>query len=286
MQPSLDAAAVSVLEEGRQAYVAVASNRGPHVTPELYTWSDEALWFAAASTTVKAKVLRRDHMVAVVVPAGGRSVLIGGEVTTFDPRRPTGVLSRPRDMPAVARAMARYTARNASDLGAFVGDTARGRLGFHLPPVRVLYRVVPASVAVVENDALTGSWGAWPGADGDGEMTELPVGGESAVIAVPGPFALPGRWFPDEGRAYVPPQALALADLSGQFADHPFPASIVTDAYRAPGPAAKQGTLLRGDARLVAGTPGCLRFDPDRITEWDGIDMDTEEAPKPPSERG
>ena len=50
----------STLKEGRQAYVAVPSKQGPHVTPELYAWSDGRLWFAAAAGTVKSNVLKRE----------------------------------------------------------------------------------------------------------------------------------------------------------------------------------------------------------------------------------
>ena len=43
MSPVVPPVAVSVLQEGRQAYVAVRSRNGPHVTPELYAWSGDTL---------------------------------------------------------------------------------------------------------------------------------------------------------------------------------------------------------------------------------------------------
>lgn len=264
----------SVLEEGRQAYVAVASERGPHVTPELYAWSDDALWFAAASTTLKAKVLRRRPQVGVVVAINGRSALLGGDVALFDARRPASLLTQAKGLPDLARALTRFTVRNAADLGAFAGDTARGRLGSRLPSPRVVFRLVPRRVALVENDVLTSWWGDWPAIATDMAGTGIPTGGERAVVAVPGPLALPGRWFADEQLVHVPPSVLQLAGCDGEL-----PLGVVVDDYRAPGPAAKQGTLLRGGGRVVAGAPGFIAFDPDHLVQWDGVDITSLQDP-------
>ena len=79
---------VGTLNEGRQAYIAVPSKDGPHVTPELFAWTADRLWFASASTTLKSKVLAADGRAGVVVSAGGRDVLLTGGVTRFDIRQP------------------------------------------------------------------------------------------------------------------------------------------------------------------------------------------------------
>lgn len=259
----------SVVEEGRQAYVTVASRRGPHATPELYAWSGDALWFAAASTTLKAKVLRKRPEVGAVVAVNGRSVLLGGDVALFDARRPGTLLTGATGLPELLLALTRFTVRNAPDLGAFAGDTARGRLGFRLPPPRVVFRLTPRRMALVINDAVTGKWGDWPApaAVGDTAETTLPAGGAPAIVAVPGPLALPGRWFADEQRVHVSPAVLHLAGLNGEF-----PLGVVLDDYRAPGPAAKQGTLLRGSGRVVTGAPGFISVDLDHVVEWDGVE--------------
>jgi len=47
------------------------------------------------------------------------------------------------------------------------------------------------------------------------------------------------------------------------------PVAVVVDRYTAPGPAAKEGTLVRGTARRMDGT-GTLVVEPDRQIEWDG----------------
>ena len=259
---------LGVLGEGRQAYVAVASTRGPHVTPELYAWSGDRLWFAAASSTLKAKVLRRDPSLGAVVNVAGRSVILTGTVEVFDPRNPLAVLGRLPQLPGVARALTSFTTRNAADLLAFVGDTASGRLGHRLPPVRLLFALSPERIALVENDALVGHWG-WS-VRPDTEDDPVPVGGERAVAAFPGPVALPVRWFAERSRLHLARPLTGLLERSAVRGR--FPISVVVDDYTAPGPAAKRGALMRGEGRAIGGDLCEIEVEAERIVEWDGTE--------------
>jgi len=254
----------SVLREGRQAYIAVPSKDGPHVTPELYTWSDGRLWFASATTTLKAKVLDRERRGGALVTSAGRSVVLTGPVEAYDPRDVKGIASSLRSLPSLARASGSFVTRNASDLLAFVGDTARGRLGRKPPPLRVLFALDPDHAAGVENERLTGSWGGWrsPAVTAD---AAVPAGGAAAVLALPGPVPVPARWFDDEAEVFVAPDLLDMLELEDRV-----PIGLVTDEYHRPGPAAKVGTLLRGEARRSDRT-GILEVDAERIIEWDGV---------------
>lgn len=262
----------SALQEGRQGYLSVRSLRGPHVTPELYAWSGDALWFAFATSTVKAKVLARDPAAAAVVTLSGRSVLLRGDVELVDPRRPDRIARHLRQLPQIAAALGRYTVRNAPDLMAFVGDLGRARLGWRPPPLRVLAAFRPTATLLLEGDEVNSGSGAWAGAQRG--TVDPPIGGQPVVVGLPGPVATPGRWFDDEREVWVPPQVLALADL-----DEEVPVGVVVDEYVAPGPAAKQGTLLRGTARRAGpGRPGVLVVEPDRIVDWDGVET-TSTAP-------
>ena len=262
----------STLAGGRQAHVAAPSRRGPHVTPELYTWTGGALWFAAATTTVKAKVFDRDAAAAAAVRFDGRTVLFAGQVEVVDVRRPLGLITSPRRAVDLTRAVTRFAVRNAPDLVAFTGDAVTGKLGRRPSPARLLFRLDPDRAALVENDAVTGAWGAWSAPTADAP-TDVPAGGQPAMLALTGPVVLPGRWFPDEHRLHVAPALLALVGLADDGGG--FPVGVVVDDYRAPGPAAKQGTLLRGEGRLERET-GWIAVDPGRLVTWDGIETASE----------
>jgi hypothetical protein len=261
----------STLAEGRQAYVVIDAASGPHVTPELYTWHGGALWFAAASTTVKHRVLAEGVSAGALVTAGGRSVVVTGPVQRFDLRHPLDLARRPRDAVAALGGLATYTVRNAPDLLGFLTDTARLRLGLRIP-ARVLYRLRPDRIAAIEAGAITHRLGEWPGsgqrARGD-DPTAL--GGEPAVVAFDGPVATPGRWFDDDATVAVPPGVPALLGLRDSF-----DVAVVTDEYGAPGPAAKQGLMRRGRARRVRGRPGVFEVELDRQVTWDGVATESE----------
>lgn len=256
---------LSTLREGRQAHIAVPSRHGPHVTPELYTWSQGKLWFAVATTTLKAKVLDRHGHGGALVTASGRTIVLAGEVETYDPRDVKGVIRRLGRLPEVARASGSFVARNASDLLAFVGDTARGRLGRKPPPLRVVFALTPTRALCVENEVVAGAWGEWsvPSSQDD---DAVPGGGEAAVLGLPGPVPVPARWFEADSECFVAPGVLDVLQL-----DRSFPVGLVTDEYRQPGPAAKQGSLLRGQGALTD-RRGVVSIAIERVVEWDGVE--------------
>lgn len=255
---------VSALAEGRQAYVAVESAKGPHVTPELYAWSNGALWIAAASTTLKARVLAHRRYAAVVVRLAGRDVMMDGPVSIFDVRKPTEILFRLRHVPEAVAAGARFALRNAQDLVAFAGDAVTGKIGLRVPPVRILFALRPRRVLLIDGETVVGAWG-WDGeAMADGEL-EVPAGNERCVAAFPGPIAIPCRWFPEEQRIFIPPQLLALANPQLQS-----PIAFVVDDYRAPGPAAKWGRLHRGIGQAST-KPGYVDIISNEVVEWNGV---------------
>lgn len=238
----------AVLRAGREVHVAVVSERGPHVTPELYVWSGGRLWFWFAHTTLKARVLARSPEAAALVAAGDRAALLEGEVDLFDVRRPlTLVGGASRGLRALLATTA-YAVRNAEDLAAFALDLGAGRLRRRPPPTRVLASLTPRRATLT---------GPAPGAGT----------GEAVVVAFPGPAVAPGRWTVDDAQVRIDPVLLSWLGVARRT-----PIALVADQYVAPGPAAKVGTLLRGSAEAVDGAAaGVLAVDVRTSTAWDGV---------------
>ena len=234
----------SVLTEGRQAYLAIDTGQGPHVTPELYGLIDDHLGMWVATSTVKAKVLRRTRAVGVLVRTATGAVVIGGTGEVIDPLRPP--LSPGRLVDA-ARLTVNFTLRNAADLVAFGRDTLAGATGF--PPARrVLIVVRPERSSGIE-----------------GFANDVVVGLSSPA----GPLAVPGRWLGD-GRVELPATVEGLDDVVEG------PVAVTADEYVQPGPAAKRGVLLRGDGNLAHEDDRLiLTVHPTRRTEWDGVHTET-----------
>lgn len=256
----------SVLDEGRQAYVAVVSKDGPHVTPELYAVAGDDLWFLVAATTLKARVIGDNARVSALVRSGNRSVLLSGSATTYDVRNPSDIGRAVTDK-NVAKALTGFVLRNAGDLAGFGRDLLAGHLGRNVPPRRVLIRLRPTRAALLDGTALVARDGDWPGDVTNARPETLRGTADAAVgwLGPDGPVALPARL--DGQTAYVPLVATALAKLPAEA-----PACVVTDDYGRPGPAAKTGTLLRGTGRLDG---GAMTIDVAKTTEWDGIKAST-----------
>ena len=267
----------SVLGAARQAYVAVSSTRGPHVTPQLYGLADGRLWFFAASSTLKSRVLRRDARVGIVVRDGERAVVAAGQASVLDPAELGSVLRRFPEWREIAGGVASFSLRNAADLAGFVTDSVRRRAGRIPPPRRVLFAVDADRVALMEGSAVAEAWGGW---DGEAQAATAPASavadaaGKAAVAgwsAAAGPLALPVAWDESERTASVAPALASLAGISGRSQ-----MSVVFDDYGRPGPAGKQGMLLRGHGVVEAQAGGesrsvRVRFEPDRAIRWDGV---------------
>ena len=271
----LDPRVRSILGESRQAFVAVATQKGPHVTPELYAVEGGRLWFASAASTLKVRVLAERPVAAAVVRTNDGAVVVAGTVESFDPFDPRAIARAARQGPAVMKALGQFGLRNAPDLAGFVSDTVRGRLGRRLPGRRTLLALSPERVAVLQGGRVGGAWGAWAGR-GHEETEQAGADDGPGVGAVlgwetgDGVVALPARWDPTTCTARVPGVLAAMAGLGGAAR-----ACVVADDYGAPGPAAKSGILLRGQGRREG---NAIHVDADRVTTWDGVDTSTEPA--------
>lgn len=278
---ALDPASRSILAEGRQLHVGVLTTKGPHVTPELYTGDERQVWFLTAADTVKTRVVRRDPRVAAAVRVGSRSLLLAGAVTEYDVRAPLTLLARSRDALAALAALTSFTVRNAADLAAFGRDLAAGRLPSRLPPRRVLMRLRPDRAVLLDGPTVVATHGDWPGqpAVARPAAAAAAAGDVDCVVGVEtddGMLVVPGRAEGSLRTATVPSAAVELAAAA---VVPQVRGCLVVDDYRAPGPAAKTGQLLRGTVRLEPDGAWCrVRLDADRDTTWAGAHTTTAEA--------
>jgi hypothetical protein len=271
----LDPAARSILAEGRQLHVGICSERGPHVTPELYAAVGRDIWFTTAASTLKARVIQRDQRMSGLVRVGSRSLVLRGDALQFDLADPKQLAAQALEGLRALQALTSFTMRNAADLTGFARDLLAGRLPSRKPPRRVLVRLRPEAWLVVDGTQLVSAGGGWPGSAGEvGDTPSLP-GRRDAVVGweVPwGTLLLPAR-AESSTTASVP---AVVARLGGVSPDDTARACLTTDDYAAPGPAAKTGTLLRGNGTVnLDGALGRLDLEADRRTTWDGVETET-----------
>ena len=249
---------------------------GPHVTPELYSYDGDNVWFLTAADTLKTRVVRRDPRVAGVVRVGSRSLVVAGAVTDYDIGDPIRLLAHKRDALRALAALTSYAVRNAADLAAFARDLAAGRLTSRLPQRRVLMRLTPARAVVLDGSALVATDGDWPGRVTVPDESPALSGDLDCVVAAEthdGVVVLPGRAAADLAAASVPAVAVQLAGVA---VDEDVRGGIAVDDYRAPAPAAKQGELRRGTLRFELDGAHCrVQVEAERDTTWDGAQVST-----------
>ncbi|WP_028937893.1 pyridoxamine 5'-phosphate oxidase family protein [Pseudonocardia spinosispora] len=269
-------------------YSAVAARRGPHLTPTAFSWSAGRLWVIAPRASVKAKTLRRDPRIGLLISEGEQSLLGSGTARVVDPLSfgawgPFGELSR---MPAGALS---YLAGNTRHFLGVVADQPSPLLLVD----RVVLSITVHRLALVGGDRVIEAWGEWPRANlltdepvpdaarwSLDELPDLLTQGGSAQIGVQtvdGPAALPGSWASDGHSADT---GAELATLVGMLPDGPVCVSRSTAGYRMDD---KRGVLLRGDGTAtLAGAQAHIQLTPERLTTWQGRHTSTVEHVKSP----
>jgi hypothetical protein len=224
------------------AYLAVQTSSGPHVTPLLFGFTPDRLWFGIGRGTLKARVLAKRRSVGVVVPGEKASVALRGEATLLD--RP---FSSPAELARAPFALPAFAVRNVLEGAAFARDVVQR--GARPQPLASL------SVRADTVELLDG----WPARAVLGWM------------APGGPIALPARWRPETQRAVVLTEPLRAAGGPRTTA-----ACICIDESEGAGPLAKRGRLLRGQGHAkLRGPLATIALDPDRETRWKGFETKT-----------
>lgn len=234
----------AVLSGAPFAYLAVETSGGPHVTPLLFAFTPDRLWFGIARRTLKARMIRRRADVAVVIPGQQASVAVRGRATLLDHPSPTEFARAPFALPV-------FAGRNALEMAAFLRDIARTRTA----PAPL----TPVSVRIDRLDVLDG----WSAEAVLGWMTDE------------GPLALPAHWDAQRSRARVPAGPLKEAGRARRA-----PACVCVDESQGRlGPVAKRGRLYRGAGQAtVRGETATVVLDVQRVTQWKGFDTRTTPA--------
>ncbi|HEX7167788.1 MAG TPA: pyridoxamine 5'-phosphate oxidase family protein [Acidimicrobiales bacterium] len=295
----------AVLDASRSLRVAVASKKGPHVTPELFVVLDGRIWSFTAASSLKVRVARGSSRVGIAVggddrdtDSGGRLVL-GANVTVLDPARPIAAVASGFAID-VPRVIAAFASRHAFEIAGGAVDVVLGSFGL-VPGRWVLLAFDVDAVAVLGRGGMMRAEGWSPGtatftptedaddADADADDADDAVAIDVPVDAIPspvrhlldrdvatlgwnttsGPIALPVAWDGATSTATVDGGVFTAVGAAKRG-----PAALTFDEWVAPGPAGKRGVMLRGDGRTEREDGDgrvVVRIEVDRAVAWDGI---------------
>ncbi len=275
-----------VLDEAAVMFLAVTGRRGPHVTPIAFDRDGDDLWALMPRDSSKARAIRRDNRVGVLVRHRGRTVIAGGTADLVDPLtgRGLGTLLRP-DLPLTAFS---YLARNRRRVvGTVLDDPSPG-----LPLSRTGVRITLDRVARVGRTEVAG-WGSWPAPSTllTGTLEPSPPNlagvpehlhalltapGAGAVLGwhtCAGPVALPATWDP-AGSITLPAAALTL---TGALSTGPACLTVERSRQRI---SSVRGLLLAGTGRArVEGDEATVSLEAQRVTWWSGEESGTVTRP-------
>lgn len=294
MTSSLPATARAVLQEGVLAHLAVPTGAGPHLTPVVYVLDGGRLWVTTSRRSVKARAWRRDGSVAGLIRGKDACVAFRGRARHYDALDPLSWPATVASAPRLARAVTRFSMKNARFFAGYAVDAGRVPLAW-TPPGRVFagIELVSGRVLHPEEGEVTDCWGEWQlGAEYSASFARLPprpgidlrappavreaVGtsgsGAMALLADAGMTVLPVSWrrVPREGtyEALLPRRFLELAGARGKA-----PAALNAERRSAWRAADMAGLLVQGTAHLFSppelerGRASLLR----RLEVW-GID--------------
>lgn len=287
-----DPLVAALLDDAPLLFLAVAGRSGPHVTPIAFDSTDRDLWVVAPRRSAKVRAVLRDPRVGALVRTGDRALVLGGRAHVLDPLsgRGLGSLTRPDRLP---RAALGYLTRNDRR----VVDAVREHPFPTLPLSRVALRIRLSRVALLDGDALVGSWGDWPEPSVllSGTLDPAPPAlddvppalrplltepQDAAALGWPGPqgpLALPGRWDP-AGLVRIPTAAMELA---GALVAGPACVTVERSGSRL---SSVRGLMLAGPGRARDnGTTAQICIQPERTVWWSGEDSATIRTPVAPN---
>lgn len=282
-----------ILEEGTFCYAGTSTAHGPHVTPMVFAVSGGRVWLTTSRGSVKGHVWRSDTRIGGLVRADDVSLSFTGQVRTYDLLETNTWGRDVLEAPALTRAAARFTRKNAHFFAGYAVDARHVPLSW-TPPGRVFVSAELERAAIVGRGHVAESFGAWPdevaslerfraARAGEGALSGLPYDvkdalrdrgtGALAIQGADGVVVLPVSWVADGASLYaaLPESELALAGC----AEPVVPAALAVDRPSSWRAKHMTGAMLRGRAelfatdRLASGGRSA-----DRIVEAAGVDPD------------
>ena len=173
-----------ILDEGTFCYVGTSTRHGPHVTPMVFTVSNDRVWVTTSRGSVKAHSWRDDAQIGGLVRSDDASVTFTGRVRTFDLLETDSWGRDVREAPALTRAAARFTKKNAHFFAGYAVDARHVPLSW-TPPGRVFASVELERAAVVGREHVVEPFGAWPDAVASLEGFRAARRGDGPLLGLP-----------------------------------------------------------------------------------------------------
>jgi pyridoxamine 5'-phosphate oxidase-like protein len=278
-----------ILDEGSFCYLAARTERGPHLTPLVYSVTASRLWITTSRRSVKARAWKRDPAVGGLVGGNDRLLVFRGTALTYDLLDPATWLSSALAGPTISLAAAVFARRNARFFAGYAVDAPAVPLAWS-PPGRVFTEIRVDAAAIV-GDGSGPRWGELGGPVRSRTSFRMPRGrrhplagippdvaervGESgpATVAVDtrdGPVVLPARWCAGQAVVYA---AMARTVLGLAGGGPGLSVALVADHASSWRARAMAGVMIKGAAgvhvlsRLRSG-----RRSAERLVERSGLD--------------
>jgi hypothetical protein len=237
-----------LLKRTRLLHVAVSTARGPHVTPQAFTWWAGRFWIVTFRDAFKERVMRRRPRVSLLLGDDERFFNVDAEAKVLDPLSPIGLFDALPEVMLAPSAAASWSIRNARNVVGYIRDALDGDLPALISPQqRILVALRPLGVTEVARP--------------EPKPEETAVPARVGIDTPLGPLVVPGLWEAAEQRASIAPLELpsdvrVAIEVDGPFHDRP---------------SRNRGSLLRGTAvtsrsedRVV------LNVSPEVKTRWSG----------------
>jgi hypothetical protein len=136
------------------------TSHGPHCTPLVFASHAGRLWLSTSRQSLKARTWKRDRSIAGLVRHGDLAVTFSGGVTIYDALDARTWAGAVAGAPAIARASAVFSRKNARFFAGYAVDANKVPLSWTIPG-RVLVAVTPERTALLDDHGVRERHGRW-----------------------------------------------------------------------------------------------------------------------------